>query len=177
VKNLKPTQKYLSVMRELLNPFQSPPKSNPDDIGAIGLVLGAEMAQAFRARARGNRRGNSAPATTEPPADFSGVDIVDEETKQALEQAKEQAKELKETKKLFGENFFGSNQIESAFTIQNEHGQDIKLINLTPAERQQAEQMLKEKLREPDIKQFLSNPENQKDIKDGKYLLIAKTSH
>jgi hypothetical protein len=160
-------------MPELLNPFaKPPPKSNPDDIGAIGSVLGAEMAQAFRARAREKRRGNSAPTTVESPADFSGVDIVNEETKQALEQAKE----LKEIKKLFGENFFGPDQIENAFTIKNEHGQDIKLIDLTPTERQHAEQMLKEKLQEPDIKKFLSNPENQKDIKDGKYLLILRVN-
>jgi hypothetical protein len=84
--------------------------------------------------------------------------------------------EVKEIIELFGDHFFGPDQIEKAFTIKNEQGQEVKLIDLSPEERQRAVEMLEEKLREPDIKQFLTKPENQKDIKDGKYLLILRVN-
>ncbi|HBR80059.1 TPA: hypothetical protein DEA21_00165 [Candidatus Uhrbacteria bacterium] len=82
----------------------------------------------------------------------------------------------REARELFGKNFFGVEQIESAFTIKDRQDKDVKLIDLSPSERQQAEQMLKEKLNEPDIKEFFSRPKNQRDIKDGKYLLILRVN-
>ncbi|MBI2551274.1 hypothetical protein HYV73_02925 [Candidatus Uhrbacteria bacterium] len=61
----------------------------------------------------------------------------------------------REMRSLFADSFFGPDEIESAFTVKDAQGKDVKLIELTPAERQEASRLLKEKLNEPDIKAFL----------------------
>jgi len=94
------------------------------------------------------------------------AEMTEEDSVETFEKARE----------LFGENFFGPDQIEKAFTIHDQEGQEVKLIDLSPEERQKAMEMLEEKLQQPDIKQFLSKPENQKDIKDGKYLLVLRVN-
>jgi len=156
---------------ELSNPFTITKKPlNPDVAGAVDLLIDKETGEEVREALKGT-------AAVEPtPADVFDFDPTDDFI--SVEQKAEitAIKEAKEVKKFFGENFFGQKQIESAFTIKNEQGQDIKLVDLSPAERQQAEQMLIKKLQEPDIKTFLSKQENQQDIKDGKYLLILRVN-
>jgi len=78
-----------------------------------------------------------------------------------------------QAEKLFGENFLGIEQVETAFTIQDEDGKDLKLIDLTPEEQEKAKELLKQKLEEPDIQVFLRKLEN-KELNPGDYMLVFR---
>jgi|GEM_PF-7048259 len=85
-----------------------------------------------------------------------------------------ETRRTKEIRELFGQNFFGPEQVEKAFTIRDQNNNEVKLVDFSPEQRRQVKQMLVEKLNEPDIQAFLQKPENQTDIKNGKYLLILR---
>lgn len=82
--------------------------------------------------------------------------------------------DVREVRELFGEHFFGPEQVEKAFIITDQEGKEIKLVDFSPEEREHIEQMLTEKLNEPDIQKFLQKPENREAIKKGEWLLMLR---
>jgi|GEM_PF-2808642 len=106
------------------------------------------------------------------PAQVAFLKEIGKQAETLLEEEKHV--DAREARELFGENFFGAEQVEKAFTIHDQNGTEVKLVDFSPEQRQHIEQMLAEKLNEPDIQTFLQKPENQADIKNGKYLLILR---
>ncbi|MBI2551059.1 hypothetical protein HYV73_01810 [Candidatus Uhrbacteria bacterium] len=77
---------------------------------------------------------------------------------------------------LFAGSFFGPEEIESAFTMKDAQGKDVKLIELTPQERQEANRLLKEKLGEPDLNAFLDEMKKTPDELKKNWALTLRVS-
>ncbi|MFA6296656.1 MAG: hypothetical protein WC663_04835 [Patescibacteria group bacterium] len=60
-----------------------------------------------------------------------------------------------EAKRLFGEGYMGPDEIEAHFTVQDENGNVEKLFEYTPEEKEKINQMLREKLDDPQIKDLI----------------------
>jgi len=74
--------------------------------------------------------------------------------KEALEKAIESDPRI-EAKRLFGEGYFGPDEIEAHFTVQDENGKVEKLFEYTSEERQKISKMLREKLDDPQIRDLI----------------------
>ncbi|MFA6296408.1 MAG: hypothetical protein WC663_03575 [Patescibacteria group bacterium] len=75
--------------------------------------------------------------------------------KEALEKMVESDPRI-EAKRLFGEeNYMGPDEIEAYFTVQDENGNVENLFEYTPEERQKINQMLREKLNDPQIRDLI----------------------
>jgi len=68
----------------------------------------------------------------------------------------ETSQPYQEAKEVFRENFYGIDETEKAFTLQNGE----KLINLTPEQKHAAIQELESFLKDPDVKQFIERLKN-----------------
>lgn len=79
----------------------------------------------------------------------------------------------KELKQLFGENFLGIHEIETAFTDQEGN----KLVSFTKDQQEEASRLLHEKFNEPDMAQFITRLHEKKDGLDPKdFMLVLRVN-
>jgi hypothetical protein len=79
--------------------------------------------------------------------------------------------EYREMKDLFGENFFGFEEVEKAFTLQD----GDKLVELSKFQKAEANRLLAQFIQEPDVKQFMDKVKSG-EIKKGGWNLRLQIS-